>query len=1390
MAKMIPKTRNKKNNKDMTNVFTCLMKKKFGNGNGSGMNRDCIGNGSVKSRKLFALLTLVLTVGVGNVWGKTVVYAFDTSAGLTALGITEPEASSGTNLNTASTYTLSDINMSVTHGGSTSTRVWNSGGNLSLKTYNSETKHATITFSSDLVITKIYFRINDTKSASKFTASTGTLSFRTWTGSAKSVTFTSTDANDIKYIAVSYLTSGNTFAQISNTDDLSEGDEIILVGSNSGNYYAIAGAAGDYYNRTSISVSDNKHTYSSESDVQILTVSINHDDETDIDYYSFHDGKGYLLQPNNNNYLRTDSSSSVADGTKWSMSVTSSVFTIRSKRNDSYYLQHNNTNNRFATYTNSQQDPYIFKKQARVPDHYIDIMHGNEIDDQYDSYSAPSIDNEEEGSTYEEEKHYKFVGWVTASNINEHGIPTTTPISSGSAVTGNNTTYYAVWNNDAENDAKIWCEPNVTVSGDIHLTSYNDAYVQSSSKAKNALNVTSTDWGSATSMEIAYLGAGDVEVAKASSHFRLYGDDTNTAIDATSSSVDISGSRTFNTNYSIRYTPNAYNTTHSYKLQLTFKKGEYTLKTVTHNLHGRGLPQEFVIALKDGDYWYALPNNLQTSSGAIHSAPIKITVDNTTTPTTAVYAATTTVYKGKKRSNEANNKHGIRFTSDDSNHLQGSSGVANAMWLASGNSDANQSFYLKSTDFGAYLVTLDTASNAKQIGIYTVSSNNYIGYTTATGTANIYFLPITNKYTPRDASAYEWGEHGVIVESDMTDVASATMHIDGNDASAATVTGVNGSLGSTKYTKVDGGALTIGAVANDGKLLYIHWKNSGGTEIAASQITMPCVIAANTTMSTLTTDKPTWAKKEVHILPGKTLTADGESFADNNVTVPTMYVYPGATLDITTGKLTATTLRLRSGWTRAGTKKYDVARVHIASGKALSKSTFTLDYDIYDSDEGTHYYPIAVPFHTLVKNIDYLDETLAGASEYGTHYVIKRYDGASRAENGAIDDNWVAVPLTDAEDADVSLQPSEGYIMTGVGIPAYGGCIIRFPLDASDNWTNNGEKASYSTTTRNVIAVTHHEGAATAGGGANVRHEGWNMLANPYLSCFATKNNTTHSETDGFIKGYFTLTGDPADPYGWDSEDENIYVSVPTHDFSEYIQSDIDDTELLPGWSFFIQAAKDGNVTFAVAGQQSSSSLPIYAPRRNKAEESPILKTGIVLSSEEASDKTTFLISDRYNDEYEIGADLEKMFGNGYTLATYSLNNDTRLAFNAMSNTDAQQTIPIGVRLPEDGEYTFSLNDRYADADIERLDLIDYETSEVTNLLASDYIFSANRSQDDSRFALHVVPRKQTPTDIGDVGEDRTTPRDVRKILLNGTMYIVRDGLLFDATGKRVQTIQ
>ncbi|MBQ2189436.1 MAG: hypothetical protein II452_01040, partial [Paludibacteraceae bacterium] len=276
---------------------------------------------------------------------------------------------------------------------------------------------------------------------------------------------------------------------------------------------------------------------------------------------------------------------------------------------------------------------------------------------------------------------------------------------------------------------------------------------------------------------------------------------------------------------------------------------------------------------------------------------------------------------------------------------------------------------------------------------------------------------------------------------------------------------------------------------------------------------------------------------------------------------------------------------------------------------------------------------------------------------------------------------------------------------------------------------------------------------------------------------------TTGEGAASIIQGKFDFkTGD------WKEEDVR-YVNVPVHDFSEYIQTDITDagSVLRPGWCFFVQIATSGNLKFLTADQAASSSLPIYAPRREQT--MPTAETGIILSDGEKSDKTTLLVSDKYSaTEYEINADLEKMFGNGYTLATYSLSGETRLAYNALSNADAANIIPIGYRAPADGEYTFSINPRYAESDaFEHINLIDYTTGIVTDLLQSSYTFSTERTQNDARFALNVVPRQETPTDLEDVQGGDVQGTKVRKMIINDQLFIIRDGQMYDATGRMVK---
>ena len=575
-------------------------------------------------------------------------------------------------------------------------------------------------------------------------------------------------------------------------------------------------------------------------------------------------------------------------------------------------------------------------------------------------------------------------------------------------------------------------------------------------------------------------------------------------------------------------------------------------------------------------------------------------------------------------------------------------------------------------------------------------------------------------------------------------------------------------------TKTDGSGTayasggTISGIASN-TILYAQWKM--------------IISSDNTNFSTYDTPSQ---YKDVVVTNGATLTITNDAMRVRNITVET-----GSTLNIAKDgesgvTFTVNSLSLVGGWGSVkGETKYDMPRVYIDSESSLVKDEENpiVNFDIAVTKE---YTPIAVPFRVKVSAVDYAKKSLADASTYLTHYAIRTYNGEQRAKRGANAENWAEVPLTvkvEEETVDNYLEPGRGYILAakrGKGDPY---AVIRFPMYVDNAWTAGGEKGTATInkidSTKNAVSVTAWE----KGGGETTpnKDKGWNILGVPYMSCFAS-SQAGHNQDNPYVMGKLNFTT------GEYSETSYAYVNVPTHDFSEYVQEKVSDAVLVPGWCFFVQFAKTGTLTFAATGERDNSTLPIYAPKHEQ--EMPIVETGIILSSETASDKTTFLISDKYSAaEYEINADLEKMFGeNSYTLATYSLSNDTRLAYNAMSRTDATNVIPIGYRAPAEGEYTFAINPRYAEnGDFERIDLIDYETGFVTNLLQSSYTFTSDRTQSDSRFALNVVPQKETPTDVEPVTGDGAPATGARKVIIDNKLYIILNGKMYDAKGVMVK---
>ena len=112
--------------------------------------------------------------------------------------------------------------------------------------------------------------------------------------------------------------------------------------------------------------------------------------------------------------------------------------------------------------------------------------------------------------------------------------------------------------------------------------------------------------------------------------------------------------------------------------------------------------------------------------------------------------------------------------------------------------------------------------------------------------------------------------------------------------------------------------------------------------------------------------------------------------------------------------------------------------------------------------------------------------------------------------------------------------------------------------------------------------------------------------------------------------------------------------------------------------------------------------------------------------------------------------------------------------------------IPLQFFAPEQGEYTLSI-DRNTEEDI-------YLTRNgviIWDMNMSDYNFTLEQGTDNS-YALQVIRRTQNvATGAEQVSNDAQRGTDfVEKMIVNGQLFILRDGNLYDAQGKKVTAIQ
>ncbi len=260
-------------------------------------------------------------------------------------------------------------------------------------------------------------------------------------------------------------------------------------------------------------------------------------------------------------------------------------------------------------------------------------------------------------------------------------------------------------------------------------------------------------------------------------------------------------------------------------------------------------------------------------------------------------------------------------------------------------------------------------------------------------------------------------------------------------------------------------------------------------------------------------------------------------------------------------------------------------------------------------------------------------------------------------------------------------------------------------------------------------------------------------------------------------------------PDGWTESPGGIYVTRPTVTDGKitYEQLWINAVEDIPPFTaMFIQGDGRGEMTF---NMYPASPAPKRNARASRYEtKDHTVFVGVSLHSANGmSDLTSLRLRPDFGEHYKFGQDLLKFtVFNTSRPQLYIKTPDDQLAFRAISDSLAEHTwIPVGVYCRDAGEYTFSLYDKYVLDEIEAVYLHDNVTGITTNLLYGNYkIETTKQLYTNTRFTLNVILRRKVEVDTPTVIEHTENPNAPRKFFRDGVMYIMRDGKIYDLTGK------
>ena len=459
---------------------------------------------------------------------------------------------------------------------------------------------------------------------------------------------------------------------------------------------------------------------------------------------------------------------------------------------------------------------------------------------------------------------------------------------------------------------------------------------------------------------------------------------------------------------------------------------------------------------------------------------------------------------------------------------------------------------------------------------------------------------------------------------------------------------------------------------------------------------------------------------------------------------------------------------------------------------------------IVDGIYTDEYYWISLPYECLVSDI-------FGIEGYGSEgsWVLQTYRGDLRAEKGWWAETnawWYDLDRTD------TLKANVGYVLRVTNLngdhgdtkrfagDSGGKLYLYFPSEAND--TTIGPLTETVTTTLDSLKCTKWhkrpkeidptEGENNPIWDRRAIDSNWRIIGSPSFN--SAKISTpdfwsalTDLNTDGVID-YKDLAKYLSDNklsayslkyfYDWEVE----YKGEGEYE-TKFTVANASTSEFIGTHAHLVQYV--GDITWvAYNGSNPLVGLvpnPAAAPARKNDNEQTLEQTlRLVLKIGEKEADVAYISRMLFGATtgYDVNMDLSKMT-NANTANIYTYGDLYKMAGNCIP--DTVETLAVGLQLATEGIYTFAMPEGTYGTGVTLLDKV---TGESTNLALTDYTVNLAAGTYDERFVLQLSPIAQTPTEIEAISNQYT---DIRKVVVDGVLYIVKDGVVFDAQGNRVK---